>query len=222
MSNAVVAGFMIIGAYLLGSIPWGFIIGRAHGIDVRTVGSKNIGATNVTRTVGRLPGKLCFALDFLKGGLPVLAAQYITASDLWKGSAEWLVIAVMLATIIGHIFPVFLQFKGGKGVSTAAGAIMALAPFPLLVAFAVWVVVFFVARYVSLASICAAAVLPVTAWVFRIYGVGRPASHSTWTLIFLTVVAVLAIVRHHSNIKRLLNGTESRFGKDKKGENAGK
>ena len=87
MSNAIVAGFMILGAYALGSIPWGFIIGRFYGVDVRTVGSKNIGATNVTRTVGRIPGKICFALDFLKGGLPVLAAQYITASENWQGSA---------------------------------------------------------------------------------------------------------------------------------------
>ena len=217
MSNAIVAGFMILGAYALGSIPWGFIIGRFYGVDVRTVGSKNIGATNVTRTVGKLPGKLCFILDFLKGGLPVLAAQYIVASGALHGRAAWLVIAVMFATILGHIFPVFLQFKGGKGVSTAAGAIMALAPIPLLVSFAVWVVVFFVSRYVSLASISAAAVLPVIAWAFCMVGIGSPVARSKWTLIFLTVVAILAIVRHHTNIRRLLNGTESRFGKDKKG-----
>ena len=216
MSNVAIAGVMILGAYLLGSIPWGYIIGKFYGVDVRTVGSKNIGATNVTRTVGRMQGKLCFALDFLKGGLPVMAAQYVTASEAWKNSAQWVVIAVMFATIVGHIFPVFLKFKGGKGVSTAAGSIMALAPLPLLVAFAVWTVVFFVFRYVSLASICAAAVLPVTGWMFKLCEVGSPASRATLTLIFLTIVAVLAIARHHSNIKRLLNGTESRFGKDKK------
>lgn len=220
MSNAVVAGFMIIGAYALGSIPWGFIIGRFYGVDVRTVGSKNIGATNVTRTVGRLPGKICFILDFLKGGLPVLAAQYVTAA--MNCQSAWLVIAVMFAAILGHIFPVFLSFKGGKGVSTAAGAIMALAPLPLLVAFAVWTVVFFVFRYVSLASICAAAVLPVTAWVFKLCSIGSPVARAPWTLVFLTIIAVLAIARHHSNIKRLLNGTESRFGKDKQAESAGK
>ena len=212
MSDTIAALFMILGAYMLGSIPWGFIIGRIYGVDVRTVGSKNIGATNVTRTVGRIPGKVCFALDFLKGGLPVLAAQQVS----WQGNAEWVVIAVMLATILGHIFPVFLQFKGGKGISTAAGVIMALAPFPLLVALAVWVVVFFVSRYVSLASISAAAVLPVVAWAFAMVNIGKPMAQSKWTLIFLTVVAVLAIVRHHANIRRLLNGTESRFGKDKK------
>ena len=118
MSNAIVAGFMILGAYALGSIPWGFIIGRFYGVDVRTVGSKNIGATNVTRTVGKLPGKLCFILDFLKGGLPVLAAQYVTAS--MNCSSAWLVIAVMFAAILGHIFPVFLSRcnPGQKGSVT--------------------------------------------------------------------------------------------------------
>lgn len=216
MSDTIEAVFVVLGAYMLGSIPWGYIIGRIYGVDVRTVGSKNIGATNVTRTVGRIPGKICFVLDFLKGGLPVLAAQQIAAAGAWKGGAEWVVVAVMLATILGHIFPVFLQFKGGKGVSTAAGAIMALAPIPLIVAFTVWVIVFLVSRYVSLASISAAAVLPVVAWAFAVAGIGSPVAHSKLTLIFLTVIAVLAIVRHHSNIRRLLNGTESRFGKDKK------
>ena len=216
MSDTIAAVFVILGAYMLGSIPWGYIIGRIYGVDVRTVGSQNIGATNVTRTVGRIPGKICFVLDFLKGGLPVVAAQQIAAAGVWKCGAEWVVVAVMLATIIGHIFPVFLQFKGGKGVSTAAGAIMALAPIPLIVAFTVWVIVFLVSRYVSLASISAAAVLPVIAWAFAVAGIGTSVAHSKLTLIFLTVIAVLAIVRHHSNIRRLLNGTESRFGKNKK------
>ena len=216
MSDTIAAVFVILGAYMLGSIPWGYIIGRIYGVDVRTVGSKNIGATNVTRTVGRIPGKICFALDFLKGGLPVLAAQQIAAAGVWKSGAELVVVAVMLATILGHIFPVFLHFKGGKGVSTAAGSIMALAPIPLIAAFSVWVVVFLVSRYVSLASISAAAVLPVVAWAFAVAGIGSPVAHSKLTLIFLTVIAVLAIIRHHSNIRRLLNGTESRFGKDKK------
>ena len=221
-SAAIQVGFMILGAYMLGSIPWGFIIGRIYGVDVRKVGSKNIGATNVTRTVGKIPGKICFVLDFVKGCLPVMAARYVTESDNWAGNTEWVVIAVMLATILGHIFPVFLQFKGGKGVSTAAGAIMALAPYPLLVAFSVWVVVFFVSRYVSLASITAAAVLPVVAWAFKMANIGGKVAQANWTLLFLLVVAVLAIARHHSNIRRLLNGTESRFGKDKKSENTAK
>lgn len=199
---------MIAGAYLLGSIPSGYIIGKANGVDVRTVGSKNIGATNVTRTVGKWAGKLCFACDFLKGAIPVLAAQYCPG-----GVAPWVVLVTMLAAIGGHIFPLFLGFKGGKGVSTAAGSVMALAPLPLLVAMLLWVVTFLVSRYVSLASIAAAAILPIAAWLFSIFGIGSKMARDPLTLIFLIAIAVLAILRHHTNIKRLLNGTENRFGK---------
>lgn len=210
MINAVL---MILGAYLLGSIPWGFLIGKYNGVDVRQVGSKNIGATNVTRCVGKKAGKLCFALDFLKGALPVVAAQYF-----FKGGRcfEYVVIATLFATVLGHMFPVFLKFRGGKGVSTAAGAIMALTPIPLLIALVVWVVVFLVSRYVSLASIAAAAVLPIVAWVFYLIGFGSDLARSQGVLIFLTIIALLAILRHHANILRLLNGTENRFGKKEK------
>lgn len=197
---------LILFSYLLGSIPCGYIIGKFNGIDIRTVGSKNIGATNVTRCVGKKAGKLCFALDFLKGMLPVLLAQQCKMPETG-------VLAVLLAAILGHIFPVYLKFKGGKGVSTAAGAVMALAPLPLLTALVVWVVVFTISRYVSLASITAAAVLPVVAWIFKLAGIGSVSAQSPLSLVLLTVIAVLAIMRHRSNIQRLLNGTESRFGK---------
>ena len=213
MSVTMIAVLVILGAYLLGSIPWGFLIGKMYDIDIRTVGSKNIGATNVTRTVGKTAGKVCFFLDFLKGALPVLAIQMI------KDVPDWAVLVTMMAAILGHIFPVFLKFKGGKGVSTAAGAIMALVPYPLLVSFAVWVVVFLVSRYVSLASITAAVVLPIVAWGFSycnidgFFGSSKIAK-SPVTLCFLAVVAVLAVVRHMGNIRRLLNGTEGRFGKN--------
>jgi glycerol-3-phosphate acyltransferase PlsY len=212
MSNTIEAVFMILGAYMLGSIPWGFIIGRIYGVDVRTVGSKNIGATNVTRTVGKIPGKICFVLDFLKGALPVIAAQYVfrNASTV---PMEYVVIAALFATVLGHMFPVFLKFKGGKGVSTAAGAVMALTPYALLAALLVWVVVFLASRYVSLASIAAAAVLPIVAWVFYLVDFGNQLARSPEVLIFLTIVSLLAILRHHANIVRLLNGTENRFGK---------
>lgn len=203
---------IIVGAYLLGSIPWGYIIGKVNGVDIRTVGSKNIGATNVTRCVGKKAGKLCFALDFLKGAIPVIAAQMILP-DGWR-YLEYVVVAALFATVAGHMFPLFLSFKGGKGVSTAAGAIMGLAPEALLVALVVWVIVFLVSRYVSLASIAAAAVLPVVAWVFSWTGnVGTPLSRQPLVLGFLTLVSLLAIIRHRSNIQRLLNGTENRFGK---------
>ncbi|MBE6398762.1 MAG: glycerol-3-phosphate 1-O-acyltransferase PlsY [Lentisphaerae bacterium] len=191
----------VVFAYLCGSVPWGFIIGKVCGVDVRTVGSKNIGATNVTRCVGKRAGQLCFALDFLKGLVPVLIAQR-------AGLDEKVLLIVVIATVIGHMFPVFLNFKGGKGVSTAAGAIAALAPIALAAALTVWVVVFLVSRYVSLASITAAAVLASVSWVTVLTG------QLSWPkAALMTVVAALAIFRHRENITRLMNGTENRFGK---------
>ena len=210
------AVMLVIFAYLMGSVPWGFIIGKAKGIDVRTVGSKNIGATNVTRCVGKAAGKLCFALDFAKGALPVFAAQkligcgFISMPQAWQ---VYVVIAVLLATVLGHMFPVFLKFHGGKGVSTAAGAVVALAPVALLTALVVWVVVFLVSRYVSLASISAAAVLPVAAWVLYLIGFGSELARTPEVRVFLILIALLTIIRHRANIQRLLQGTENRFGK---------
>jgi len=201
-----------VAAYLVGSIPFGFLIGKLYDIDIRTVGSKNIGATNVTRTVGKTAGKVCFFLDFIKGALPVLAVQFYGGKFI-ENQPDWLVLVVMAAAIVGHMFPVFLNFKGGKGVSTAAGAILALAPYPLLVAFVVWVVIFFISRYVSVASITAAVVLPVVAWVFRWTNFGSEVARSIWTLCFLTAISLLTVIRHHGNIRRLLNGTETRFGR---------
>ena len=202
MTEAIIKSIVfVVFAYLCGSVPWGFIIGKVCGVDVRTVGSKNIGATNVTRCVGKRAGQLCFALDFLKGLVPVLIAQR-------AGLDEKVLLIVVIATVIGHMFPVFLNFKGGKGVSTAAGAIAALAPIALAAALTVWVVVFLVSRYVSLASITAAAVLASVSWVTVLTG------QLSWPkATLMTVVAALAIFRHRENITRLMNGTENRFGK---------
>ena len=202
MTEAIIKSIVfVVFAYLCGSVPWGFIIGKVCGVDVRTVGSKNIGATNVTRCVGKRAGQLCFALDFLKGLVPVLIAQR-------AGLDEKVLLIVVIATVIGHMFPVFLSFKGGKGVSTAAGAIAALAPIALAAALTVWVVVFLVSRYVSLASITAAAVLASVSWVTVLTG------QLSWPkAALMTVVAALAIFRHRENITRLMNGTENRFGK---------
>ena len=209
---------LVVVSYLLGSIPWGFLIGKLHGVDVRMEGSRNIGATNVTRCVGKFSGKLCFALDFLKGMIPVLAAQYLIREgyiDADKNQEVYIVIATLFATVLGHMFPVFLKFHGGKGVSTAAGAIIALNWIALLVALLVWVVVFLASRYVSLASISAAAVLPVVGWVMYLLKpeYSPELSRSPGVLIFLTIISLAAILRHHGNIQRLLKGTENRFGK---------
>ena len=123
-----------VAAYFIGAIPFGFLIGKLHGIDIRKVGSGNIGATNVTRSVGKTAGKLCFFLDFLKGILPVYLAGLLCPGE------PVVALAAGAATIAGHMFPVYLEFKGGKGVSTAAGVALALAPYPLLIAFVSWVI----------------------------------------------------------------------------------
>lgn len=197
---------LIVGAYLLGAVPFGFLIGKFYGIDIRKEGSGNIGATNVTRTVGKTAGKVCFVLDFVKGALPVLAAQLIFPED-----HAVLALVCGAAAIAGHIFPVYLKFKGGKGISTAAGVALALAPLPLAGAAAVWVAVFFIWRYVSLASILAAAALPLLALLFIFLEVGTEAARSWFTFGFFVAAALLAVLRHTENIKRLINGTESRF-----------
>ena len=194
-------------SYLVGAIPFGLLIGKLHGIDIRKVGSGNIGATNVTRSVGKTAGKICFFLDFLKGALPTAAAQLIYPE------LPYLALGCGAAAIIGHMFPIYLSFKGGKGVSTAAGVAVALAPYPLLCAAAVWAAVFFIWRYVSLASIAAAVALPVSAAAFKIAGCGSVTARALLTLVFFCVIAALAVFRHRENIKRLLAGTESRFSK---------
>ena len=139
-------------AYLIGAIPFGYLIGRLHGIDIRKVGSGNIGATNVTRTVGKIQGKICFLLDFLKGALPVALVNSVFMQDTAN-----LALAAGLAVILGHIFPIYLKFRGGKGVATAAGVALALAPYPLLCALLVWLVTFLTTRYVSLSK-CSACI----------------------------------------------------------------
>ncbi|MBQ9337074.1 MAG: glycerol-3-phosphate 1-O-acyltransferase PlsY [Lentisphaeria bacterium] len=193
-------------AYLVGSIPFGLLIGKLNGKDIRKEGSCNIGATNVTRVVGKWWGKLCFLCDFLKGFLPVFIVMRVYPD-------EGLLIALTaLAAMIGHIFPVYLGFKGGKGVSTAAGAALALCPAAVVFAGVVWVAVFLTSRYVSLASLAAALALPVLAWLLKfVADVPLPLPVG----ILLILFAVLTFWRHRSNIERLANGTESRFERKK-------
>ena len=205
--NYIVPVLICLFAYFFGAVPFALIIGKLHGVDIRKAGSGNVGATNVTRTVGPLQGKICFVLDLLKGAIPVLAAQrFLPACPVMA------IIAGAVA-ILGHMFPVYLKFKGGKGVSTGAGAALALAPLPLLCALILWVVLFLITRYVSVASIAAAAALPVFAFVFRLAGIGSVAAKSIPVLIFFCAIAAVTVYRHRSNIKRLLDGTENRFEK---------
>jgi len=186
---------LLAGAYLLGSIPTGLLLGKAYGIDVRKEGSGNIGATNLYRTVGRKVGVMTLAGDCLKGLLPVLAVTY---SSLPSEYAAW----VGLAAFCGHVFSVFLRFKGGKGVATALGVFLALSPLAVAFALGVFIVLMLIWRYVSLGSITAAAVMPLAVWLL---GGGR-------VLILVTMlIAAVVIIRHIENIKRLVSGTENRF-----------
>ncbi len=185
----------IAGAYLLGSIPTGLLLGRLYGIDVRQEGSGNIGATNLYRTVGRKVGIITLVGDCLKGMLPVLLAWQL-------GMAEPMQAWVGLAAFCGHVFSIFLLFKGGKGVATALGVYLALAPLAVLGALAVFILLVLIWRYISLGSIVAAAVMPVMIWF-------RP--HTLQLLIATALISAIVIIKHHTNISRLIAGTESRF-----------
>lgn len=185
----------IAGAYLLGSVPTGLLLGKLYGIDVRNEGSGNIGATNLYRTVGRKVGIMTLVGDCLKGLLPVLL--------VWQlGYAEPMQAWVGLAAFCGHVFSVFLLFKGGKGVATALGVFLALAPLAVLGALAVFILLVAIWRYISLGSIVAAAAMPLIIFF-------RP--HSAQLLIATILIAAVVIIKHHSNIKRLIAGTESKF-----------
>lgn len=182
-------------AYLIGSIPTGLLLGRAYGIDVRKEGSGNIGATNLYRTVGRKVGIITLVCDCLKGMLPVLIVK---ASTFPPELAAW----AGMAAFCGHVFSLFLKFKGGKGVATALGVFLALTPAAVAVAIALFALVMFFWRYVSLGSISAAAVMPLA-----VYLAGGSRTIFSVTL----VISLIVIVRHRENISRLLSGTESRF-----------
>lgn len=194
----------LLGGYLLGSVPFGLIAGKLHGIDIREHGSRNIGATNVWRVCGWKLGLPVFLLDALKGAAAVWLARWL--AQRFFGAPDWCSVGGAMACILGHSFPVWLRFVGGKGVATSLGAIIALMPIVSAIIFGVWALLFALTRYVSLASIVAAAAFPVSAFFFH----GSPP-----VLGFAIISAALVIGRHKGNIQRLLAGTERRFGKKK-------
>jgi glycerol-3-phosphate acyltransferase PlsY len=195
-------------SYLLGSIPAGYLAGRIAGIDIRKFGSGNIGATNVTRTLGRRYGYPVFVVDFAKGALAVytsiLLGGYVEDKPT---STEIYGILGAICCVLGHVFPVWLGFKGGKGVATSAGALFGLMPLAAAIGVAVWVIVFEVTRYVSLASIASAMLLPLT-----VLGLTYARNTNGMALFYFTLcLAAVVIFRHRSNLSRLLRGTEPRF-----------
>lgn len=195
MHEYTIMAILLVTAYLLGSIPTGLLLGKLYGVDVRNEGSGNIGATNLYRTVGRKVGVITLIGDCLKGLVPVLVVKF---SSLPPEYAAW----VGLAAFCGHVFSVFLGFKGGKGVATALGVFLALAPLAVGIALVVFIALMLVWRYVSLGSIAAAAIMPLAVALL---------GGSKLLFVVTLVIAVVVIAKHHENIRRLLAGTERRF-----------
>lgn len=188
---------LLVAGYLLGSIPTGYIIGKiVKNIDIREHGSKNLGATNVFRCVGKTAGIITLVIDFLKSFIPVLLTKIFVVS--LPGLALW----VGIFAIAGHTWPVFLKFKGGKGVATSAGLFFALAPIATLISVILFVFVVYFTRYVSLGSIAAAVTLPIALFF---------TNHSSDIIILTAIVSGLIIYRHRVNIQRLVHGVENKI-----------
>ena len=199
---------VVVGCYLLGSLPFGYLAGRLAGIDIRKAGSGNIGATNVVRVLGKRYGYPVFVLDFLKGFCAVTISTAIAtrARPEW-GSAEMYGVLAAVSAVIGHSFPPWLKFRGGKGVATSAGALFGLMPLAMVIGVAIWIVVFCLTRYVSVASITTATVLPLVIFIISARSkVGERA------LFYCSIcLAGFVIWRHRSNLSRLMRGSEPRF-----------
>jgi acyl phosphate:glycerol-3-phosphate acyltransferase len=199
---------LLMGSYLFGSIPFGYLAGRLAGTDIRQVGSGNVGATNVVRVLGKRYGYPVFALDVLKGfgavKISMLAAP--GRPPEWN-SPEMFGILAAMSSVLGHLYSPWLKFKGGKGVATSAGALLALTPVATLIGVAIWIIVFWLSRYVSLASVTAAVVLPIIILV-----VSWQDQNKIKPLVYSSAcVAAVVVWRHRSNLCRLMRGTEPRF-----------
>lgn len=198
---------LLIAAYLLGSIPFGYLIVRAkEGADVRRSGSGGTGATNVSRRAGKLAGVVTLLLDATKGALAVWMARAVTAPDY---GINWWVVASAALVIVGHCFPVWLGFRGGKGVATAVGVFLSLSPLALLCAGILFLLIVWQTRYVSLGSVTAAATFPLFVWLLHLYR--GPTGDFRPVITAALLAAALIILMHRANIGRLLQGTESRF-----------
>lgn len=203
MNALLIVGLTLL-AYLIGSVPFGLLLAKTRGKDIRTLGSGNIGATNVLRCLGKPLGITCFILDVLKGYLPAFFFPIIG-----KLQTDFPGIGILFGTaaILGHNFPVFLKFKGGKGVATSAGVLLGVAPLAVVIGLATWVIVFKTSGYVSLGSIVAAVIVILAGWIV---------GYSTVTAVALTLLGGLTIWRHRSNIQRLRDGTENKFSRKSK------
>ena len=201
-------GYLLVAvlAYLLGSIPTGYLAAKARDVDIRTAGSGNIGATNAFRILGKPAGIFVLLVDALKGWIAVRVVasglvDTLLPPDSLGGSREIGAIVAALFAVLGHNYTCWLQFKGGKGIATSAGVLTALVPWALLIILGVWIILFLLTRYVSVGSICASAVLPFATWF---------TTHRPLLTVATSVMTVLAIYKHRTNIQRLLVGTENR------------
>lgn len=194
-------------AYLVGSVPTGFLVAKSKGVDIRQLGSGNIGATNVFRFLGKPAGVFVLMADMLKGWVAVVLVAHwagqVLAPNAGSLARDWFAICAGVAAIVGHNYTCWLNFRGGKGIATSAGVLTALVPSSLLIILCVWIVVFVASRYVSMASIAASASLPFAAWII---------GESLSLILICTALAAMALYKHRSNMHRLLQGTEHRFG----------
>jgi len=221
MNPVLTVALLAAAAYLVGAIPFGLLVGRWRGIDVRTVGSRNIGATNVGRQLGRPCGILVFVLDVLKGLVPTAVAGWVLIGLAQEANLAdpvrylcWL--GTGAASVVGHNYPIYIGFRGGKGVSTSLGVALGVYPMltiPALIAFGVWAVVVAVSRYVSLGSMAAGVAFPIA--FLAVSSRRQPAGLSeSWPLlVFAVLIGLLVLLRHRSNLRRLIAGTETRIGR---------
>ncbi len=204
--DLLVPGAIFLGAYLVGAIPFGWLIARAKGVDIFAHGSGNIGATNVGRVLGRKLGLLVFVLDFAKGAVPVGAALWL--EQFWPQEAlpaGTLPVVAGLGAFIGHLFPIYLRCRGGKGVATGAGVALVLLPMPALAALLGWIAVLAASRYVSLASVSAVLILGGVQWL------QSDGNHADPRSLFCLLAGLLVIARHRANLARLAHGNENRL-----------
>jgi glycerol-3-phosphate acyltransferase PlsY len=198
---------VLIAAYLLGSIPFGYLIVRAkEGADVRASGSGGTGATNVSRRAGKLSGVLTLLLDAAKGALAVVLARWLVADNF---GINWWVAGASIIAVLGHCFPVWLGFRGGKGVATGVGVFLSLYPLAVACAAVIFILVVALTRYVSLGSILAVVALPLFVWLLSVYF--QPVADLAPLMTTALAIGALIILMHHANIRRLLQGTESKW-----------
>jgi glycerol-3-phosphate acyltransferase PlsY len=197
----------LITAYLLGSIPFGYLIVKlSSGADIRETGSGGTGATNVSRKAGKAAGVVTLLLDALKGFVAVLIARWMTGED----GTSWVVAAAAVLAVVGHCFPVWLGFRAGKGVATGLGVFLAIAPWAVLAAAAIFLVVVWRTRFVSLGSVLAAAFVPLWVWLIHLWL--EPVINFVPIIAALCASSAIIIAKHHENIQRLMAGTENKFG----------